>query len=508
MGGFASIVRGALAGGNEAAGNPQTAQALLEKNKQAQEAKQAQLRAQVIPHSIALKGLQERLQALDPSDPHYDDHKQLITNDIARNLHEVRGLLYPDQDPKGNFFERGITDKLHMTSMKNRQDALKQKQEKGQKQDQSSAGAIAEGSVPYGQTPEAQKLNLQAQLKGEYAPENWQTLDMRFKDGTQHTVQRNTKDGRITDLAGNPVPQDQLTSAVAAPKPSADANKREDFEKDPNKLPGETLEQWSARQTAIGRNAGSPAKPPTMKPGMVNGKSAFAYYSMADKSWIDSNTGQPIHNFVPQPSFAQTGLWGLDTGYDAQGNPVPVMMNRRNGQVVAAPAGIVAPAQAKGIETQRTAAIAGDSLLRTMLGAADKAKNKDQQAMLSIVANHIGMTLGAQKGARINQAVWNEATESAPLLQNVEKKWDSDGYLQGVTLSPQQVDQMVELGKLRRDVMWEQAAQTAQASGVPLQVPKFELHPNLDLPKTKELKKTRGSQNLNDALEKAMQGVQ
>jgi hypothetical protein len=43
---------------------------------------------------------------------------------------------------------------------------------------------------------------------------------------------------------------------------------------------------------------------------------------------------------------------------------------------------------------------------------------------------------------------------------------------------------MVELGKLRRDVMWEQAGQTAQAAGVPLQVPKFELHPNLGGPKT------------------------
>jgi hypothetical protein len=225
-------------------------------------------------------------------------------------------------------------------------------------------------------------------------------------------------------------------------------------------------------------------KAPTMKPGTINGKQAFGYYDMDQKSWIDSNTGQPVHNFIPQPSFAQTGLWGLDTGYDAQGNPIPVMMNRRNGQVVPAPSGIVAPAQSKSIEGQRTAAIAGDSLLRTMLGAADRAKAGDQQAQLSVVANHIGMTLGAQKGARINQAVWNEATESAPWLQNVEKKFGPDGYLQGVTLSPQQVDQMVELGKLRRDVMWEQASQTAQAAGVPLQVPPFELHPTGSTPNT------------------------
>jgi len=218
-----------------------------------------------------------------------------------------------------------------------------------------------------------------------------------------------------------------------------------------------------------------PQKVPTMKPGTVDGKNAFAYYSMDQKAWIDSNTGQPVKNFVPAPNFSQTGLWGLDTGYDAQGNPVPVMVNRRNAQVIPAPAGIVAPAQSKGIEAQRTAAIAGDSLLRTMIGAADRAKAGDQQAMLSVVANHIGMTLGAQKGARINQAVWNEATESAPLLQNVEKSWGPDGYLQGVKLSPQQVDQMVELGKLRRDIMWQQASQTAQAAGVPLQVPQFQL---------------------------------
>lgn len=217
-------------------------------------------------------------------------------------------------------------------------------------------------------------------------------------------------------------------------------------------------------------------KPPVMKPGTVNGVQAFAYYDLDKGSWIDSNTHQPV-NFKPQPNFAQTGLWGLDTGYDSQGNPVPVMMNRRTGQVAPAPAGIVAPTQAKGIEATRTAAIAGDSLLRTMIGAADRAKAGDQQAQLSIVANHIGMTLGAQKGARINQAVWNEATESAPWLQNVAKRFGPDGYLQGVTLSPQQVDQMVELGKLRRDVMWEQASQTAQAAGVSLQVPPFELHP-------------------------------
>lgn len=69
----------------------------------------------------------------------------------------------------------------------------------------------------------------------------------------------------------------------------------------------------------------------------------------------------------------------------------------------------------------------------------------NQQAMLSLVANHIGMTLGAQKGARINQAVWNEAVESAPWLKKVEAKFGPDGYLSGVTLAPEQMKQMVQL---------------------------------------------------------------
>ena len=236
-------------------------------------------------------------------------------------------------------------------------------------------------------------------------------------------------------------------------------------------------EQWKAEQAAKGRAAGSPAKTPQFKPGVSGGKNVFAYYNTDQKAWLDSNTQQPLADFRPAPNFAQTGLYGLDTGYDSQGNPVPVLLDRRSGRVVPAPSGIVAPPQAKGIEGQRTAAIAGDALLRTMMGAADRAKAGDQQAMLSIVANHIGMTLGAQKGARINQAVWNEATESAPWLANIEKSFGPDGYLQGVKLSPQQIDQMVELGKLRRDVMWEQASQTAAAAGVNLLVPQFQLYP-------------------------------
>jgi hypothetical protein len=78
----------------------------------------------------------------------------------------------------------------------------------------------------------------------------------------------------------------------------------------------------------------------------------------------------------------------------------------------------------------------------------------NQQAMLSLVANHIGMTLGAQKGARINQAVWNEAVQSAPLVkawmakmyhQDNNGDYIFDGFKSGVNLTADQMKQMVQL---------------------------------------------------------------
>lgn len=73
----------------------------------------------------------------------------------------------------------------------------------------------------------------------------------------------------------------------------------------------------------------------------------------------------------------------------------------------------------------------------------------DQQAMLSLLANHLGMTMGLQKGARINQAMIQEAQQSLPWLQGLRAKVDQDGYLSGVTLSPAQMKQMLDLGENR-----------------------------------------------------------
>lgn len=95
----------------------------------------------------------------------------------------------------------------------------------------------------------------------------------------------------------------------------------------------------------------------------------------------------------------------------------------------------------------------GIDRLMTMDKNLSDAMKGDQQAMLSLVANHIGMTLGAQKGARITRAAFDEAVQSAPWLSKVTAKWSADGYLSGVTLAPEQMKQMVRLAREKVDVL-------------------------------------------------------
>lgn len=84
----------------------------------------------------------------------------------------------------------------------------------------------------------------------------------------------------------------------------------------------------------------------------------------------------------------------------------------------------------------------------------DAIKNHDQQAMLSLLANHLGMTMGLQKGARISKDIVQEAQKSQPYLQGLQAHFDKDGYLSGVALSPNQMRSMVGLAhdRFREDI--------------------------------------------------------
>jgi hypothetical protein len=90
----------------------------------------------------------------------------------------------------------------------------------------------------------------------------------------------------------------------------------------------------------------------------------------------------------------------------------------------------------------------------------------NQQAMINILANHLGMTAGIQKGARINQAMWNEAASSTPWIQGLLARYGHtdqqsgdfvfDGPLSGVTIPPEALKQMVSLADDRVNAQYSQ----------------------------------------------------
>jgi hypothetical protein len=164
------------------------------------------------------------------------------------------------------------------------------------------------------------------------------------------------------------------------------------------------------------------------------------------------------------------------------------MYNRRNGKILATGEGLVDPKIMGEVNKALEPARDADTRYRVMADNEVKALGGKQQSMLLLVANHIGMTLGQQKGSRITQAVWNEAIESAPWLARAKSRFNSDGYLSGVTLTPDQIEQMVELAKERRMRLWQQVQQTGKQYGVQIDVPSDLDRPSLEVPRTKQLK--------------------
>jgi len=111
-------------------------------------------------------------------------------------------------------------------------------------------------------------------------------------------------------------------------------------------------------------------------------------------------------------------------------------------------------------------AMDADQRLSRMESAYGKGLKGDQQAMLSLLTDHIGMTLGMQKGARITKDILTEATQSQPWLAKIRAKFDDRGYLSGVTLGPDQMRQMLDLGYEARDRAVQGAYEDSQLYGV------------------------------------------
>lgn len=208
--------------------------------------------------------------------------------------------------------------------------------------------------------------------------------------------------------------------------------------------------------------------------GMLNGKMAYANYNPGTGQYYDE-AGNLLVNFQPLPTFGsalQQGQYGLwqPTMLNQNGKLVPGMMNMRTGETRLAEApggGAIIPKDVQGeINKALQIPLSADTRYRVMVDNEKPALEGNQQAMLNVLANHIGMTMGLQKGARITQAVWDEARETAPWLERIAARFDKNGYLSGVTLTPEQIKQMVDLGYDRRIREWQQAEETAKQYGL------------------------------------------
>ena len=84
---------------------------------------------------------------------------------------------------------------------------------------------------------------------------------------------------------------------------------------------------------------------------------------------------------------------------------------------------------------------------------------------LALLMNHIGMTLGAQKGARFNEARIREAEQARGVADGTYVELFTK-LRSGEMLSPTQREQMVNLGREARNMAWQRASQKAQIWGL------------------------------------------
>ena len=222
-------------------------------------------------------------------------------------------------------------------------------------------------------------------------------------------------------------------------------------------------------------------KPGTPRPGMAGGKNVFGFFNPGKHQWQDA-AGNALPDFQPQPSFAETGLYEPMASYNPTTQSIAMgAFNRRTGGLSFSNAGGASvplpPAIAATIGKEFGTAREAQTRLRVMQQNATQAYQGNQQAMVSLLMNHIGMTLGAQKGTRVAKSVIDEARQSAPWVDtklatvghtDANGDFIFDGAKGGINLTGEQIGQMVDLAKQRNDLQWQQVKDTGETYGVDL----------------------------------------
>lgn len=242
MGGFVENITEGLAN----AAHNDTAVNRIEKAKADRRAtSQEEVQAQAQSILTNVKGVQDKIAALGPN----PDPKQM--GEYQAQLHTLRqdwtDLFHPVKNP-GNL---GMMGKI-LQAFRGQQGPTALTADRMARGD--VAGAAGTNEFPGLSSEDANKarrvkygLDPRATQPGE----NWLPFDGTFQDGTKATLLRNSKDGSITDLAGNPVPPEKLATFNATPK--GKPTLREAIVPDPTSETGFAKEGYDAQGNQVYR---------------------------------------------------------------------------------------------------------------------------------------------------------------------------------------------------------------------------------------------------------------
>lgn len=255
-----------------------------------------------------------------------------------------------------------------------------------------------------------------------------------------------------------------------------------------NPLTGETLDSegnvienpigWSPAVNAPGTSA--------YKTFYAAAKSSGMSETEIANDWNTRQSSQHGYRIVPQPDGSIQMVPVTTTSTTSRGQiPVPPS-GGGGGAVGAVGARSAAPSVGQGRtvggkvppEVAKAQSAYQDSISRfnVMSEALPQALAGNQQAMINLLYNHIGMTVGLQKGARITQDIINEAQRSAPWMATLLARIGvGNGFtmtpelMRGVVLAPEQMHQMVDLaeGRVEQDYRKFQETRNFYKGGEP-----------------------------------------
>jgi len=284
-------------------------------------------------------------------------------------------------------------------------------------------------------------------------------------DGEDTELMYNEATGEFTDLNGDPIPPASLARFVASPSGNPPKPRHAWSKTADGKTFSVSLDPYTNQEIPGTRNFTE------TPPASVVGRITTGFYH-----YVDQLTGA-IHQIgetrTTAPAAGGTPAGPEPTAPGAPPPPPPAAGKATAAAKTTAKHGVVATQQGdinravkqardvvlgnKG--TKEEVQLAGDlrgAIIRQQTMHANiedvrralKEGRTDQQAMLSLLFNHIGMTSGAQRGTRITQTMINEAEQSVGAIAGLEARVGQnleEVILRGIVLTPQQMESMVNL---------------------------------------------------------------